>query len=241
MTDTVAEMKKRYSLDDLLRVTAEVPLERRGKRFKVYLRTLGVSADDARRAYATRKARLVYRNLSNQDSDERQALLEPLATLDRAALIDLVVAFKRNDFQRDARFEIVPLDAPEPPDNPTVVDIIEAEEAQDKAGLDVASERVAYVDRRSAEYRTACEVRDIADLRAEAGQARVDAQVNAAFSDAFMDATLYWAVYRDAKYKQHFFAGPDEVGEADSVLRDDLAREYYALDEFTQDVDGLKN
>jgi hypothetical protein len=237
----VVEVKKRYSLDDLLRVTAEVPLERRGKRFKVYLRTLGVAADDARRVYATRKARLAHKALGVLDGIERQELLEPLAQAKPEELIDLIVAMKNSEFWRDARFEIVPLDAPEPPDDPTVVDVVKVEEAQDAIDADLHKERAAYVERRTQEYRETCAQRDVADLREEANQARVDAQTNAAFSDAYMDATLYWAVYRDPQYKKHFFAGPEDVGEVDSAVREALLREYYELDAFSQDGDGLKN
>lgn len=240
MTD-VTDMKKRYSLDDLLRVTAEVPLERRGKQFKVYLRTLGVAADDARRVYATRQARLVYKKLHDPESIERQELLEPLARAGRDDLIDLIVTMKRGDFIRDAQFEVVPLDTPEPPDEPTIIDIVETEETQDAIERDLAAERSAYVERRSAEYRAACADKSVDDLLAEANQLRIDAQVNAAFSDAYMDATLYWSVYRDPQYKKHFFSGPEGVGEIDPQVREALVREYYALDEFTQDPDGLKN
>lgn len=240
MADT-NEIKRRYSLDDLLRVTGEITLERRGKKFKVHLRTLGVAADDARRVYATRKARLAYRQVSKEDSPERLELLEPLQRASKPDLIELLLAMKRSEFMRDARLEIVPVDVPEPDGEPTITDVVVIEEQQDTIERDLAVERAAYVERRLEESRNECLSRSDADLLAEATRLRVDAHVNAAFGDAYADATLFWAVYRDAQFKKPFFGGPDEVGEADGVLRDTLLSEYYRLDVFMQEPDGLKN
>jgi hypothetical protein len=229
------------NIDDLMRVEDSVEVEMRGKKRTYYLRTLGQRDEDARRDFAVAASRAMYRALANPESADYLRYMAPLAEMSREAQETNVVSLRQPAARREAEREIVVPDVEEPNEHPTVIDIVENEEARDEA--EAVTEKARDERAQETQNGFAGEVKgwDAEKLLAELQQLTRDAVVADAFGRAFNDGSLYWGVWKDAKYKVRAFASTEEAGNCSPGLYNRLLSAYYDLDKFSLDVDALKN
>lgn len=231
----------KYTLDNLMRVTGEETLTVRGRKVKYYLRTLGHAANEARRSHAMAASRRMLEILRDAATTEYQQFITPISEMSVESLRVSALSLKAGDFRREAQDEVHPLDAPEPEPGAGVRELVEAEEAEEKAVYDAEAERLVFIERLRALYVEKAASMTQEELVQEVKDLRINVLMAQAFDEAYGDATLYWSVYADKNYKQRLFANAIEAGEADEDLRNQLLAAYFALDAFSMDGDALKN
>jgi hypothetical protein len=231
----------KFTLDHLMRVCGTSDVNVRGLAKTYYLRTIGQRADDARRDFAVSQSREMYNRLKNPESAEYAMYLTEFGTMSRTDLEAVVRMMKLSTFRREASYEVNQNDYPEPPDRATITDIIEAEEANEKAERDVVKEREVYVKRLEAEYAEAIKTISDEQLVLDATALRIDQLTSSEFAKGFNDSTLYSATFVDEKRRKLLFGSPQEVAESDPGLRQKLLDDYLEMDAFTQEPDELKN
>jgi hypothetical protein len=231
----------KYTLDNLMRVTGEETLTVRGRKVKYYLRTLGHAANEARRSHAMAASRRELETLRDVASLAYQQFIAPISEMGLESLRSSALSLKTGDFRREAQDEVHPLDAPEPEPGANVRELVEAEEAEEKAALDAEAERLVFIERLKTLYIEKASLMTQEELVREVSDLRINVLMAQAFDEAYGDATLYWSIYADKGYKQRLFANPNEAGEADEDLRNQLLAAYFALDAFSMDGDALKN
>lgn len=231
----------KYTIDHLLRCQSEAEITVGGRKRTYYLMTVTQRGDDARSDYARAQARQAYLRLQDAESDTHRTYITDLEMQPRADLIRRMEAMKRYELMREARNEIHPLDAPEPSDDPTMTEVIEIEEANEQIQKDTAEERARYVTERLAEWQAGLESVSTETLLEDAKRMQTEIVLNEEFSRAWNDATLYHAVFLDAKHSKRLFANSAEASDCAPELYQALMREYNALDRFAAEPDELKN
>ena len=231
----------KYTLDNLMRVIGQESIVVRGRKVTYYLRTLGHAANDARRTWAMAASRRELEALRDPASDSYRQFIAPISEMNADSLRISALSLKAGDFRREAQEEVHPLDAPEPAPGANVRELVEVEEAEEKAILDAEAERAIFIERLKENYLVKINAMDAAALVQEVTDLRINVLMAQAFDEAYGDATLYWSVYADKAYKQRLFSQPSEASEADSALRDQLLTAYFALDAFSVDNEALKN
>lgn len=238
----MTEGKKRYTLDDMMRVTHDEDVVTRGRKVHYWFRTLSAVEADARQDVASAAARSMYRRLKDQNSVEYMRYMQELYELPRAEIEELVLALNTSlVLKRAAEREIHQNDYPEPPDNPLLSEVIEAEEANEEIEQEVQTARAKWVEDEAEKYRQELAALPVEALMEEAKRLKTDQIANAAYSDAYVNCSLYYGVFKDKARRQRKFASPEEVGMCDPGLRSVLRSTYFDMDTFALEPDELKN
>lgn len=229
------------TIDDLMRVEDSIEINVRGKKRKLYLRTLGQRDEDARRDHAVAASRKMYRLLNDEGSEEHSRYIIPLADMKRSDQESSLAGLKVSELRKEAEIEVVVPDTPEAGEHPNMTELVEAEEALDEAEKVTEKTRAERVQANLAAYRE--EIKDWPDdkILSELVRLTREAIISDAFGRAFNDGSVYWGVWKDAKYRQRAFDNIGDAGNCDSQMYGALLAGYYDLDTFSTDVDSLKN
>lgn len=229
------------TIDRLMRSSDEFDLTVRGRKTKFYMRTLGAMQSQARADYATARARILLGQLRIEGSAPRVMYMGVIDYMTRQQMMDRCAMIMMGRFAREAAEEVHPDDVQEPGDGATLTEVIEHEEGLDAAKQDAITERGNLVSERIRDYREKIGKFDDIDLREELESLMSDALANGEWTKASNDATLFYAVFKDKKYKDRYFDSPEDAAESDPDLYEKLISKYVELDAFSSDTEELKN
>jgi hypothetical protein len=234
-------MNEQYSLDALFRVKTKTEVTVRGQKRTYYLRTISEAAEDFRQNHAVAKARQAGRELKDTSSLAYEEFFGDIDEMTAEEIVETQLLLKRNEFEQEARREIHAEDSPEPPDNPTVADIVDNEEQLEEIAQAVEDERQKCAEEHLKAWRDEQVGKPIEELREGVRESRRLTAMNIAFSRGHRNATLYHAVYTDKKYEKKLFETVQEVYEADPNLTGQLTAAYNQLDAWSEKPEELKN
>lgn len=226
-------------IDKLFRVTADRKFTLRGQTVHLYLRTIGAVDDAARNDYAVAASRKLLRKLRDTQSPEFLQYLD-LDGVSREDMVEQTIMLKRPQFWRDAAVNAYREVDPEPPDNPTITEVVEAAEETERLDLAVEDERAQYVKDATEEFRQELEAMDEIDLMETLRMLRTDSLLNGTYVQASNAYTIFAATYCDRKYTKRYFSDPSEASNSDPQFLEELLAYYMELDVFAQRSDELK-
>ena len=233
-------MGKPY-LDKLFRVRNTLTLVVRGKEITLHLRTISGVDESARNDYAVGRSRTILKRLREPESAESQQFFGGIDTTERPDLIEQALRLRRPTHIKAALKAAYREQDPEPPDDPTLTQVVEAVEETARLDEQVEAERATFIGNLQAAYRKQLEEMDDLALALEVREMLTDAVLNATYTQASNAYTLYAAVYTDENYRKRYFASPDEAGECDPDFASQLVDAYIVLDAFSQQPGALKN
>jgi hypothetical protein len=234
-------MSAKFSVDKLFRVTTERTVDARGTALKFWLRTLGASANAYREQYAIGAARSKLALIRREGTLENETYMLLPHQEHRDELIARALLINMRRLSQEVAREFRPNEVLEPPEFPTITEIVEAEDGEAVAEVAMQEEVNIAAKSRLRLYEEELQAMNEIDLVEEVVRLMVDGALSVEYNRASDAATLYNAVFSDAKFAQRFFESPQEVGEADPALVDQLLTCYAELDVFSTKPDELKN
>lgn len=232
-------MLGKVSLDKLMRITSSIQVKVRGKELVVYLRTLSVNDDAARRSFAFAAARSARMALRQEGSDLYEQKVAFLRDATPEEMIEIILSARRVRYWQEAINTIHQENEPEPPDNPSIGEILDAEEQEEAEIKSVEQKRQAYVDEQVTVNSEALRNRAAVELYTEALEAQTEMCLTDIYNRAWNQASLYGCCWQDKSFRTRFFDSPLEAGEMAPELQASLLTAYYELDSWTEEE--LKN
>jgi len=227
-------------IDALWRVTDKVTVDTPSGPLTVYMRTVGDTQNDDRVKEALSSARLMNTRLANRDTDEFRWHLAHVADMPREVLVEAACQLTRAHLVRESFTEIYASSWPVPGKKDGVIETIAVEDQRDEIEKEVEQARVKWIDDRYDAYKADVETISEEQLRSFVTEDQTTAVVNAEFSKALQRATLYFACYKDKRFKQKLFGSIGEAGEANHNVVSRLMNAYNMLDRWTQSSEELK-
>lgn len=229
--------KGKVRVDDLFRVCGEVEVYGR----KVYLRTLTEAQDSTRVEYALEGARALRKKLRSDEGNKDHRFRNVLE-MNEKELRDLAVMLHRTRMERTAINEVLQGDSPEPPENPSLGDVMDAMDANEEARKETERKRREWVDERVETFKNEIAEWGEDRLREWVRDETIASICDAEFATLFTRATIALCCYRDPEMKKPYFSDIDSVREASQRFHDVVLRAYRELDRFSFDgADELKN
>lgn len=227
-------------VDRLMRVTSTVTISVRGKRKKLYLRTLGALNAQARTDYATSRTRKLLSKLRDESSEEYKMYLLS-AESPRDDMLKRAYMMGLSRIYRETEDVVRPDDVMEPGDKPTITEVMEYENKREDADKDAQDERDRIAQEKYDQYKAELEAMDDIDLTEHLRELMTESILNGEWGKASNDATLYFSVFSDPGFKNRYFSSIEEVAESAPELYNDLVAAYVELDSYAGSPDELKN
>lgn len=234
-------MSDQAIIDKLFRVSECREFVVHGKKVKLFVRTLGSAANAHRENYALARTRALLARIKREGSPENEMFM--LAPHDEARdeLLARALLMKTGGLAYEIAKDMVPADTPEAPDDPTLTEIVEAEDAAEAARIDMLDNAKATAKARAEEIKAELEAMDDIQLIEEVVKLTIDGALSAEFNRQSNFATLYNAVFTDKGMTKRYFDSPEEASEADPEFVDMLLGCYSELDVFFLKQEDLKN
>ncbi len=159
----------------------------------------------------------------------------------RDELLARALLMRTGNLAYDISKEMTPRDTPEAPDDPTLTEIVEAEDAEEAARIELLEDAEATARARALEIKAELEAMDDIQLIEEVVKLTIDGALSAEFNRWSNFATLFNAAFTDKAMTKRYFDSPEEASEADPDFVQQILACYAELDVFFIRPDELKN
>ena len=230
MSEALSCTARHISVDDLFRVKSQVSVL--GRDF--WIRVLSEADTQARDEYAMRAMARRRKALATPGTPEHETYVESLDTQGDETLRQALLAVEAAALSRQAQNEISARLIPFPEDasdeeKTTVL------EQREKELERVHTERAEWLAKQINDRNDAIAKMERTTLVALTKEKQIEAQGQVALSRAFMNYTLYAAVFKDEACQRRAFTGPEIVSDMPDTARNHLTDVYFReLDRITQ-------
>ncbi len=228
-SESASAVRSKITVDSMFRV--QIPIEVLGCPF--WIRVLSETDTQARDEYAMLAMAQKRKALATSGSHEHTIFIASLDDEPEENLRAAILAADAVEWTRQAQAEITARLIPFPDDADDDDKTRVLQEREDEAKR-VQQARMDYVTARVKERKEVVDKMGRADLLYTLRRKQVDAQGRAAMSRAFINYTLYAALFKDAECKTRAFETPDQVSDMPEAMRDQVSDSYFAeLDRVT--------
>ena len=217
----------------------------------IHLRTLSSIQDELRTDGSMAASRLVQARLEDAKTDTHITHISPLNELGRKGLHGIVSQLQRSLFLRDSRWAIEPYANPEPPQDildgtkivsrPDIEDMTEWKDTEDSLRKELAERRTEWVKERMADLEEELDEMEIDELREIAIGLHRLSIMDRAWNKEWDYQTIFHGSYKDKKCTKPFWKSVQGVKELPKHIFSQIARAYRELDEYSYDMEKLKN
>lgn len=227
---------------DLFHWKSEVAVRTTSGSITIHLRTLSSVQDEQRFDGATAASRVMRAELEDENSIGYQTHIAPIVKLKRDGLLGTIRALQRGLFVREARWTVEPYGDPDPPeDHPTILDMLDWRDEKDGLNEELEERRTAWVEEQMDVYDEELNQKADDELRELAIGLHSLSLCERAFTKEFDYETVFHGSYSDEACTTAFFTSVGEVRELPPHVFAPIAWAYRQLDEFSFDLDKLKN
>ena len=217
----------------------------------VHLRTLSSIQDELRADGSMAATRLVQAHLEDADSNQFQVHIAPLNVLGQNGLKGIVSLLQRGLFVRDSRWMVEPIANPDPPQDslsgtqivkrPNIKDMTKWKDTEDSLREELAERRNEWVKERMDGLEKELAEMEIEELRELAIGLHRLSIMDRAWNKEWDYQTIFHGSYKDKKCTKPFWKSVQEVKELPKHIFSQIARAYRELDEYSYDMEKLKN
>lgn len=227
---------------DLFHWKAKVPVRTTSGSITIHLRTLGSVQDEQRFDGATAASRVMRAELEDENSIAYQTHIAPIVKLKTDGLLGTIRALQRGLFVREARWTVEPYGDPDPPeDHPSILDMLDWHDEKEGLNEELVERRNAWVQEQMDVYDEELNQKADDELQELAIGLHSLSLCERAFTKEFDYQTVFHGSYKDEACTRPFFTIVDEVRELPPPVFAPIAWAYRQLDEFSFDLDKLKN
>lgn len=212
-----------------------------GKEIVVYIRLIGDADLNQARVYALRESTKLRKKLKNKNSPEREAFIADVSMVDKEILVDLLLAISLRDITTKALRQVnEEITIPQEPASDATLE--EQEQYQEKVDnwpqrkSDLLTEKMASLS--DAERKRLSKVAKL-ELYKEYEALMINRTCENTMNDAFKNATLFYATFKDPEYKQKLFPSIEDVANLPGPMRQQFIDHYDSLDLDMSDLKKL--
>ncbi len=223
------ETAKHITVDSMFRV--QIPIVVLGCRF--WIRVLSETDTQARDEYAMLAMAKKRKALTTSGSPEHTIYISGLDDEPDENLRAAVLVAEAAEWTRQAQNDLAPrlIPFPDDADDDDKTRVLDERAAELER---VKQARLDWVTARANERREVLNKMGHADLVYTMKRKQVDAQGRAALSRAFINYTLYAALFKDADCSTRVFESPDRVSDMPEAMREQISDAYFQeLDKVT--------
>ena len=188
-----------------------------------WMRIVGDADLNRARVYGLRNSADLRRKLKDEDSDERLALVPDFDTSDKERVVEVILIYKVSELTEEARSK---LDLKYPSEPKTDSSLEKHEEFQDE--VDNWAKYVEKELKKAYNKEAGLEKKRLnklskANLTKEYYSTLINKLCENEMMRGFQDMSVYFASYKDAKYKEHLFSSVEDFQD----LPPDVKEQFY--------------